>query len=126
MNANLGVRKIMYRKVIGTYGIKNRNKKGKNLIGLFGTNNLRVVNSFFSKRNYTTWSSFNKSRTPHMLDMITCFTSFLKCVNNSGTTPDGIRSDHSAFRIVFLDHSISIKSYYRERPVIDWKNIKKS
>ena len=90
VNGNLGVRKIMYKKVIGTYGIKNHNKKGQNILGLFGANNLRVVNSFFKKRYYTTQRSFNKSRTPHMLDIITCSTSFFKCFHDCGTAPDGI------------------------------------
>ena len=71
VNENLGVQNIMHKKVIGIYDIKNRNKKGRNLLGLFGANNLRVVNRFFKKRNYTTWRSLNKSRTPHMLDIIT-------------------------------------------------------
>ena len=72
MNEDLGVRKIMHKKVIEIYGIKNCNKKGQNLLGLFYANNLRVANSFFNKRNYTTWRSFNKSRTTHMLYDITC------------------------------------------------------
>ena len=71
VNANLGVRKIMHKKVIRIYGIKNHNKKGQNLLLLFRANNLRVVNSLFKKRNYTIWMSFNKSRTPNMLDVIT-------------------------------------------------------
>ena len=55
MNANLGVRKQMYKKVIGIYGLDNRNIKGRNLLGVFRANNLRVVNSFFFKRIYTTY-----------------------------------------------------------------------
>ena len=92
VNANLGVRKIMHRKVIGIHGLNNRNKKGRNLLGVFNANNLRVVNSFFKKRNYTTWRSFCDKRSPHMLDIITCSTSFFKCVNGCGAVPDGVRS----------------------------------
>ena len=47
VNANLGVRKQMYKKVIGTYGLDNRNMKGRNLLGVLMENNLWVVNSFF-------------------------------------------------------------------------------
>ena len=50
MNENLGVQKIMHKKLIGVYGIKNCNKKRRNLLGLCGANNLRVVNIFFKKR----------------------------------------------------------------------------
>ena len=49
VNANLGVRKQMYKKVIGTYGLDNRNMKGSNLLGVPIENNLRVVKSFFLK-----------------------------------------------------------------------------
>ena len=121
LNENLGVRKLMHNRVIRIYGIKNRNKKGRNLLGIFGTNNLRVVNSFFNNRKYTTWRSFNKSRSPHMLDVITYSTSFFKFVNNCSTIPDGVWSDHSAVWIVFLNRSIKFKSYYIDHPVIDWK-----
>ena len=114
----------MHKKFIETYGIKNCNKRGRNLLGLFGANNLRVVNILFKKRNYTTWRSFNKSRTPHMLDVIKYSTSFFKCVNDCGTTLDGVQSDHYAVRTVFLNRFIKFKSDYSKRPVIDRKNIK--
>ena len=90
MNANLRARRIMHKNVIEIYGNTNRNKKVRNLLGLFGANNLKVVNSFFKKRNYITWRFFNKSRTPHMLDVITCSTSFFKCVNECSATPHGV------------------------------------
>ena len=115
----------MHKKVIGIYGVKNCNKKGQNILGLFGANNLRVVKSFFKKRNYTTWRSFNKSRTPHMLDVITCLTSFFVCVIDCSATQDGVRRDHSAVQVLFLNRSVKFKSDYIELPVIDWKKIKK-
>ena len=58
-----------------------------------------------------------------MLDVIKCSNSFFKCVNDRGATPDGVRSNHSAVWMVFLNRSIKCKSDYIERPVIDWKNI---
>ena len=53
-------------------------------------------------------------------------TSFLKCVNDCGAIPDGVRINHSAVLMVFLNPFIKFKSDYIQRPVIDWKNIKKS
>ena len=35
VNAKLAVQKLMHKKVIGIYGIKNLNKKGRNLLGCF-------------------------------------------------------------------------------------------
>ena len=124
VNANVGVQKIMHKKVIRIYGIESCNKKRRNLLILFGANNLRMVNIFFKKRNYTTYTSFNKFKTPHMLDVTTCSTSFFKCVSDCGATPDGVRSYPSAIQMVFLNRSIKFKSDFIERPVIEWKNIK--
>ena len=123
VNANLGVMKIMHRKVIGIHGLNNRNKKGRNLLGVLNANNLRVVNSFFKNQNYTMWRSFCDKKSPHMMDVITCSTSFFKYVNDCGAVPDGVRSDHSAVRIIFLNLSIKFKSNFIERPIIDWKSI---
>ena len=113
----------MHGKVIGIHGLNNRNKKGRNLLGVLNANNLRVVNSFFKKRNYTTWRSFCDKKSPHMLDVITCSTSFFKFVNNCGAVTDGVRSNHSAVRMLFLNCSIKFKSNFIERPIIDWKII---
>ena len=50
VNANLGVKKHMYKKMIGIYRLNNRNMKGRNMLGVLRANNLRVVNSFILKR----------------------------------------------------------------------------
>ena len=123
VNANLGVRKLIHKRVIRICGIKNRNKKGRNLLGILSANNLIVVNSFFKKLNYTTWRSFNKSRSPHILSVITYLTSFFKCVNDCSRIIDGLRSNHSDVWMVLLNRFIKFKSDYIERPVIEWKNI---
>ena len=47
VNANLGVIKQMYKKLIGVYGLYNRNMKGRNMLGVLKENVLSVVNSFF-------------------------------------------------------------------------------
>ena len=60
-----------------------------------------------------------------MLDIITLSTSFFKCGNDCSTTPYGVQTNHSAVWMVLLNRSIKFKSDYSERPVIDWKNIKK-
>ena len=125
MNANLGVKKQMYKKVIGIYGLEKRNMKGQNLLGLLRENNLRFVNTFFLKHMYTTYRSKFKGKSTHMLDVITCSTSFFKCVSDCCLIPNGVRSDHSAVKMVFLDRSIKFKSNFVEHPVIDWKGIQK-
>ena len=124
MNENLGVRSNMHRHVIGLHGINNRNKKGGRLLGLFSANNLRVINIFYEKSSYTTLRSFHTTNTCHMLDVITSYFSFSKCIRDCGVTPKGVRSDHSAVQMVFLNRIIKFKSDYVERPIIDWDAIK--
>ena len=60
-----------------------------------------------------------------MLDVITCSTSFFKCVSDCGVIPDSAWSDNSAVRMVFWNRSIRFKSYFVEHPVIDWKVIQR-
>ena len=58
-----------------------------------------------------------------MLDVITTSDSFFKHVRECGVTPTGMRSNHSAVKLIFSNRSIKFKSTYVERPVIDWKRI---
>ena len=46
VNANLEIRNRMYRKTLGTWGIDNRNIKGRRLLGFFSQHRLKVTNSF--------------------------------------------------------------------------------
>ena len=48
VNANLGVRKKLYKGVIGPFGIDNRNMKGKILLRLLSHNIPGVANSYFN------------------------------------------------------------------------------
>ena len=47
VNANLGMKKHMYKKVIGIYGLAKRNMKVRNMLGVLRENNLRFVNIYF-------------------------------------------------------------------------------
>ena len=123
VNDNLLVRKKLYKGVIGPFGIDNRNMKGRRLLISLIQNRLRVTKSYFKKPYFVTWISFNASRYPHMLDVITTSDSFFKHVRDCGVTSIGMRSDHSAVRLTFSNRSFKFKSTYVERPVIDWKRI---
>ena len=101
VNANLGIRKKLYKGVIGPFVINNRNMKGRRLLSVLIQNILRVTNSYFKKYSFVTWRSFNFSRSPHMLDVITTSVSFFKHVRDCGVTSTGMRSDHSAVRLNF-------------------------
>ena len=75
VNAKLVVTKL-YKGVIWPFGIDNRNMKGRILLSVLSHNRLRVTNSYFKKPYFVTWISFNASRSPHMLDVITTSDSF--------------------------------------------------
>ena len=84
VNANLGIRSKMYGKTLGPWVINNRNMKGRRLLGFFSNNQLKIANSFFRKSSYITCISFNKTRSPHMLDVISVSKNFYKSVRNCG------------------------------------------
>ena len=90
MNANLGVSKKLYKLLIGPFGIDNRNMKGRILLSVLNQNRLRVANSYFNIPSFVTCRSFNASRYPHMLDVITTSDLFFKHVRDCGVTPKGM------------------------------------
>ena len=84
VNANLGVRSKMNGKTLGPWVINNHNMKGRRLLGFFSNNQLNIANRFYKKSSYVTWRSFNKMRSPHMLDVISVSENFFKCVKSCG------------------------------------------
>ena len=66
VNANIGVRKKLYKGAMGPFGIDNRNMKGRIFLSVLSQNILSVENSYFNKPSFVTWRSFNASRYPHM------------------------------------------------------------
>ena len=124
VNANLGTRSKMYRKILGPWGINNSNMKGRRLLGFFSHNQLKIANRFFKKPSYVTWISFNKMRSPHMLDVISVSENFFKCVKSCGISKKGMRSDTSAVKLDFMNWSIKYKTTFIKKPLIGWKSIK--
>ena len=124
VNANLGVGSKMYGKTLVLWGINNRNMKGRRLLGFFSNNQLKVGNSFYKMSSYITWRSFNKMRSPQMLDVISVSGNFFKCVKSCGISKTGMKSDYSAVRLEFTNQSIKFKTNFFKKPVIDWKYIK--
>ena len=98
--------------------------KGRRLLDFLSNNQLKVANSFYKKSSYVTWRSFNKMRSPHMLDFIYVSENFFKCVKSCGISKTVIKSDHSAVRLEFTNRLIKFKTNLFKKPVIDWKYIK--
>ena len=124
VNAHLGIRSKMYEKSLGTWLINNKNMKGRRLLGFFSNNQLKIANSFYKKPSYITWRSFNKTKSPHMLDVISVSKNFYKCVRNCEVSNSGMKSDHSAVRLEFVNRLIKFRTTFFKKPVIDWKSIK--
>ena len=118
INSNLGNRYKIYRKNLGPWGINNNNMKGRRLVGFFSHNQLKIAKSFFKKPSYVTWRSFNKMRSPHMIDIISVSESFFKCVNSCGISKKGMRSDQAAVQLDFMNRSIKYKTTFIKKPVI--------
>ena len=112
VNANLGIISKMYGKTLGPWGIINQNMKGRILLVFFSNNQLKIANNFFRKSSYVTWRSFNKTRSPHMLDVISVSKNFYKNVRNGEISKTGMKSDHSAVRLEFLNRSIKFKTTF--------------
>ena len=68
VNCNIIIRSKMFRDVIGTYGINNRNAKGKDLLFLLNSIKFRVLITLYRHKNYPIWGSFNTTKYPHILD----------------------------------------------------------
>ena len=72
VNSNIGVRSKIFRDVIGSNGINNRSDNGKDLLFLLNNIKFRLLLTYFTHNNYTTWRSFNSNRSPYMLDKFIC------------------------------------------------------
>ena len=59
-----------------------------------------------------------------MLNVISVSENFFKCVNSCGRSKKGMRIDHSAVRLDFMNRSIKYNTTFIEKPVIDWKDLK--
>ena len=104
--------------------IDNRNLKGRELLYLYKTNNLKVLLTYFKHHNYVTYRSFNESHIAHMLDNIICCNKFSKIISDCKVTRSGVRSDHTAVVAKFRLTSIKF-NYTRDEPsIIDWEKIR--
>ena len=112
VNVNLGIISKMYGKTLGLWGINNRNMKGKRLLGFFSNNQLKIAKSFYKKSSYITRRSFNKTRSPHMIDVLSVSENYYKFVRNCGISKTGMKSDHSAVRLEFVNQSIQFKTTF--------------
>ena len=70
VNAKVGRRDCEENKrVLGPFGLDDRNEKGKDLLQIYMTNDMRVSNTFFDHSSRVTYESFNKDKIKSMHDI---------------------------------------------------------
>ena len=123
INFYVGIRTRSFSDTLGPHGIDNRNLKGKELLYLYKTNNLKLLLSFFKHTNYITYRSFSEEKSPHMLDnFITC-SSFFKRTKDCKVIKFGVRSDHAAIKIQFRLTAMKFSNDLDDITIIYWKKI---
>jgi hypothetical protein len=130
INANVGCNSQeeddLFAPALGPHGISKRNSKGKNLLGVYMSHGLRVMNTYYmGKQNigHGTWTSTLNGK-QSMLDVIVCLVTLHKCISNCRVILDGLESDHQAVRLDLVLFSIKFKdtkSLYSG--AIDWRKI---
>ena len=123
VNCNVGIASKRFCNTLGPHGIDNRNNKGRELLYLYKTNNLKILLTYFKHNNYVSYRSFNDKKSPHMLDNFVCCDQFFKRISDCKVTKLGVRSDHSAIISKFRLTSIKFNNEQRQSTVIDWEQI---
>ena len=114
----------MFRDVLVKHRIDNRNNKGKELLYLIKSFNLKILLTYFEHANYVTYRTFSATHSPHMLDNFMYCDKFFKQVNDCKTTTSSVRSDHSAIRIKFKLTEITLNLKRDALTIIDWEKIR--
>ena len=119
INANIGVsteENKLYAPTLGPHGIRKQNSKGKNILELYMSHDLRVMNTHYTAKEgvgYGTWTNIPRKdgerSKPSMLDVMVCSSGLQKRVQNCKVVEDGLESDHRAVRMEMILTSIKFK-----------------
>ncbi len=81
---------------LGPHGISKHNLKGKNLLGVYMSHGLRVMNTYYPEKcdiGYGMWTSTLNGK-QSMLDVIVCLANLHKHISNCQIILDGLESNH--------------------------------
>ena len=123
VNCNISVRYKMFRDLISPNVINNRKAKGKDLLFLLNSIKFRVLLTYFRHNNYTTWRSFNSTRSPHILDNFICYWPFFRQFKCCRVVNIGMHSDHTVILTSFKLTTIKFKVNEKVVDYIYWKLI---
>ena len=120
INCNVSITSKRFSNTLVPQGINNRNIKGRELLCLYKTNNLKILLSYFKHNNYITYRSFNDKKSAYMLDNFICFDQLFKIISDCKVTKLGVRSDHTAIITKLRLTSIKFNNKQQQSTVIDW------
>ena len=120
---NVGIWSNVFRDVLGHQELDNCNVKCKYLLFLRKSNKFIVLLNYFKNINYTTWRSFNSTRSPHMLENFICSRLFFRRVKYCKVVNIGICSDHTAILTIFKITAVKFKAIEKIVTQTNWKLI---
>lgn len=123
VNCNAGTRTPRFSDVLGPHGINNRNYKGRALLYLYKTNNLKILLTYFKHNNYTTYRSFSAAKSVHMLDNFISCPRLFRRVSDCKVNTVGVCSDHAAIQVKFRLTAIKFNTTQNDKEIIDWQKI---
>jgi exonuclease III len=91
-----------YEDVMGNWGMKERNDKGRSVLEVYMTHNLCVMNTYFEHKEYWTYQSFNEEKTMHMIDLFVVSSALFNKIKGCQVVRDGITSDHRAIKLTCI------------------------
>jgi hypothetical protein len=96
---------------LGPHGPSKCYSKGKNLLVVYMSHELRVMNTYYPAKQdvgHRTWTSTLNGE-QSMLDVMVCLNTLHKCINNCQVILDGLDSNHRAVRLNLVLTSIKFK-----------------
>ena len=96
INCNFGMMSKRLINTLGPQGINNRNIKGRELLYLCKTNNVKILLSHYKNNIYITYRSYNNKNSAHMLDNFVYCDQLFKRISDCKVIKFVVRSDHTA------------------------------
>ena len=119
----MGTRPPRFCNILAPHGIDNRNIKGRELLYIYKTNNLKILVSYFSHNNYVTYRTFIVTKSAHVLDSFISCPRFFKRISNCKVTTLGVRSNHATISVKFRLTAFKLNNDQDDMEIIDWKKI---
>ena len=112
-----------YISVLGMNRFDGSNTRGDKFMEIYGSNNLRVYNTFYTHDNYITYVSKGIYKTPSMHDIFSIAKTTPKRIRGCKAVNNGAEIYHEAVEIKLAIMYIKFKHNKFIEGVADWMNI---